>query len=97
MLLASRFSLLAALFLTINFVYAQGQDSPCGLITEGDGVNVIRTIDKSLNPFCDYSVDFIRNGCLETYISVNVHYFVDDDCEGKTAAKISWQQQRFSV
>jgi hypothetical protein len=23
---------------------------------------------------------------------VNVHYFVDDDCEGKTAAKISWQQ-----
>ncbi|MBC6995917.1 hypothetical protein QWY85_17120 [Neolewinella lacunae] len=45
-----------------------------------------RTIQKSAYPFCSFTENYINSGCLTTYIRVNLHFFVDSDCTGVTAA-----------
>lgn len=46
-----------------------------------------RILNRSVHEFCDLTADFLINNCQEIFVNVNVHYFVDDACEGKTGAR----------
>ena len=66
-------------------IHAQQEIGSCG--TNDGLIGEPRLIQKSLHPFCNFLADHIKNNCLETYINVNVHFFVADDCSGKTGAR----------
>ncbi|MBC6994689.1 hypothetical protein QWY85_07830 [Neolewinella lacunae] len=67
-----------------NSLASQSAETLCG--TDSTQFAQPRIIQKNLYEFCNYSESYINNNCLTTYIRVNVHFFVESDCSGTTAA-----------
>jgi len=75
-------SLYALIFLTLSIGLVNAQhlcslpDGLDGDISESNGLS---------SDFC-FDVDWVQENCIPVYINVNVHFFLDDNCEGTVGA-----------